>query len=142
MHNEEEEKKPDQVVFNTHTQKYEAGVVPYATNVGAPAILVEDITSWKNANVKKVNHHFKTRFEDIKSEYKKMMEKFEYNNLIYASKFSFEPVVGETYHLYQAEDESTFLSLIAPHECTFKHMGSFKLDTEKMWERVEKQPNA
>ena len=33
-----EDKKPDNVVFNTETQKYDAALKPYATNVGAPVI--------------------------------------------------------------------------------------------------------
>ena len=45
------EKKPDQVVFDQKTQKYSASLTPYATNLGAPAIIPEDITSWKNANI-------------------------------------------------------------------------------------------
>ena len=48
------EKKPDQVVFDQKTQKYSASLTPYATNLGAPAIIPEDITSWKNANIHKV----------------------------------------------------------------------------------------
>ena len=34
------EKKPDNVVFNTETQKYDAYLKPYATSVGAPIILL------------------------------------------------------------------------------------------------------
>ena len=39
------EKKPDQVVFDQKTQKYSASLTPYATNLGAPAIIPDDITS-------------------------------------------------------------------------------------------------
>ncbi|MCW9036457.1 DUF2452 domain-containing protein [Altibacter sp.] len=133
----EKTKKPDQVVFNEETNSYEAGIKPYATNVGAPAIAMEDVTTWKNANVKKVNHHFKTQFEAIKASYQEMMDQFEYNNLIYRAKFSFEPVVGEQYHLYANKGEEPFLSIIAPSECNFKHLGSFKLTTDKLWERTD-----
>ena len=75
------EKKPDQVVFDQTTQKYSAAITPYATNLGAPAIIPEDITSWKNANIHKVNHQFKSQFDDLKASYDLMMEQFEYNNL-------------------------------------------------------------
>lgn len=129
--------KPDQVVFNEDSQEYEANITPYATNVGAPAIKKEDVTTWKNTNISKVNHQFKTQFNSLKKEYDAMMEKFEYNNLIYSSKFSFEPVVGETYHLYESEKSSAFLSLIAPRECSFTHLGTFKLNADKMWEKID-----
>jgi hypothetical protein len=29
------------------------------------------------------------------------MEEYEWNELVYNSKFSFEPVIGEIYHLYR-----------------------------------------
>jgi len=130
-------KKPDQVVFDAETQKYTAALTPYATNLGAPAIIPEDITSWKNNNINKVNHQFKSQFEDIKAQYDAMMQQFEYNNLIYSAKFSFEPVLGETYHLYRKENGEVWLSLISPNECNFNFVGSFRLDSGKMWERVE-----
>ena len=34
-------KKPDQVVYNEEQQKYDAALTPYATNVGAPAIITD-----------------------------------------------------------------------------------------------------
>ena len=37
-----QDKKPDQIVFNEDTQRYDAALKPYATNVGAPAIKVSD----------------------------------------------------------------------------------------------------
>ena len=46
-----EDKKPDQVVFNKETQTYDASLKPYATNVGAPAITVTDNITWKNKNI-------------------------------------------------------------------------------------------
>jgi len=51
---------------------------------------------------------------ELKAEYEKMMQEFEYNKLIFDAKFSFEPIVGEVYHLYKKENGETFLSIIAP----------------------------
>ena len=76
-------KKPDQVVFNEEKGKYDAALTPYATNLGAPAIVTDDVTTWKNSNISKVNHQFKTEYQELKAQYDKMMEQFEYNNLIY-----------------------------------------------------------
>jgi hypothetical protein len=36
------------------------GLLPYASNVGAPAIKVEDISTWKAVNAIKVNHQLQT----------------------------------------------------------------------------------
>jgi hypothetical protein len=133
----EKKKKPDYVVFDETTQKYNANILPYATSLGAPSIQIEDISIWKKINVIKVNHQLKTKFEKLKEEYEAMMEQFEYNHLVYNSSYNFEPVVGEVYHLYKGEDENTFLSLIAPHECNFNHLGSFRLNFDRMWLKIE-----
>ncbi|MFD0861781.1 DUF2452 domain-containing protein [Sungkyunkwania multivorans] len=128
-------KKPDNVVFNEETERYEANILPYASNVGAPAIQIEDISSWKNYHVTKANHLFESRYSELKKAYEELMGEFEYNNLIFNAHFNFEPVLGETYHLYQGK-EHVFLSMIAPAECNFDHLGSFKLNANNVWEKV------
>jgi hypothetical protein len=130
-------KKPDQVVFDVKNQKYTASLTPYATNLGAPAIIPDDVTSWKNSNISKVNHQFKSQFDDLKASYDAMMQKFEYNNLIYTAKFSFEPILGQGYHLYRKKSGEVWLSLIAPHECAWDYVGTFRLNSDKIWERLD-----
>ena len=130
------DKKPDNVVFNNVTNKYDAALKPYATSVGAPAITPLDASAWKNRSINKINHRIQTRYLELKAEYEKMMAEFEFNNLIFNAKFSFEPVVGEVYHLYKAENGENFLSLIAPEECNFDALGSFYLNADQIWEKV------
>ncbi len=130
------EKKPDVIVFDTDSQKYHGNILPYASGVAAPKIVPPDITTWKNANIISANNQFKARYEDIQTQYREMMEQFEYNNLLYSAKYSFEPITGKTYHLYRAKDQSVFLSLISPNECNFDFVGSFKLGPDKMWEKI------
>jgi len=132
-----EKKKPDQVVFNTENQKYDAALKPYGTNVGAPVIVGTDTTSWKNRSISKVNHKIQAKYLELKEEYDKMMSEFEYNKLIFEAKFSFEPIIGETYHLYQRKNGETFLSLIEPSQCRFDGLGSFYLNADQTWEKVE-----
>ena len=118
-------KKPDQVVDNP-------GIMPYTTNVGAPAIRKDDVDLWKQQGVAKVNHQFKTRFEELKKQYEQLVDEFEWNDLVYNAKYSFEPIIGETYHLYYKNDEP-FLSLIAPNEWNKPYIGSFTLDSNNKW---------
>ncbi len=129
-------KKPDQVVFDEEQQTYDAAVKPYATNVGAPAIQVEDVTAWKKRNIHKANKQLKTKYLEIKAQYDAMLEELEYNNLVYSARFNFEPIVGETYHLYRDKKEQPFLSIIAPMDCNFDYIGSFELNSEQMWKKV------
>ena len=124
------------VVYNTETDRYDAALKPYATSVGAPVITPTDTTAWKNRSINKVNHKIKTKYLELKAEYERMMQEFEYNNLILNANFSFEPIIGETYHLYLNKKEEHFLSLIAPEHCNFNYVGSFILNADQIWEKV------
>ena len=131
-----EEKKPDNVVYNTETQKYDAYLKPYATHVGAPVIKTTDTVAWKKRSVHKLNHKVETRFKEIKAQYELLMQEFEDNRLIHEAKFSFEPIIGQHYHLYERDNGENFLSIIAPNECQFNALGSFYLNADQIWEKV------
>jgi len=131
-----ETKKSDNVVFNPQTQKYDAALKPYATSVGAPVISMNDTIAWKNRSISKVNQKVKAKYLQLKAEYEKMMDEFEYNSLIFSAKFNFEPIVGDVYHLYKRDNDETFLSIIAPNECSFNSIGSFYLNADQIWEKV------
>ena len=130
------DKKPDSVVFNTETQKYDAALKPYATSVGAPVITTTDTNAWKNRSINKINHKVEAKYLELKAAYEKMMQEFEYNNLIFESKFTFEPIVGEVYHLYKRKNGDSFLSIIAPEQCRFNALGSFYLNADHIWEKI------
>lgn len=125
-------KYPDQVVYDEE-KGFNASLLPYATNVGAPAIVIEDVSSWKQRGINKVNHQLKAKFEELKEEYQKMIAELQWNDLVYSSKFNFEPVIGETYHLYTGDDGNIFLSLIEPNQWNRECIGSFKLNSEQKW---------
>lgn len=131
-----DKKKPDQVVFNNINKKYDAALRPYGTNISAPVITTTDNIAWKNRSINKLNHKIKTQYQDIKAQYESLMKEIEYNNLIYNSKFTFEPVVGQVYHLYKRKNGETFLSIIAPNQCRFNALGSFRLNIDQIWEKV------
>jgi len=127
-----ESKKPDFVVYS-EKDGYNAHLLPYATNVGAPNIKAEDVDLWKQRGVNKVNKQLETKFNELKEEYQRLVDEFRWNELVYTSKFSFEPVIGDTYHLYVGNKGNVFLSLISPNEWNREHIGSFKLDSNQKW---------
>ena len=129
-------KKPDNVVFNAETQKYDAALKPYATSLGAPVIIPTDTVAWKNRSINKINHKVEAKYLELKAEYNKIIEEFEYNKLIFKAEFSSEPIIGEIYHLYIKENEETFLSIIAPDECTFNTLGSYYLNADQIWQKI------
>ena len=49
-----EKSKPDNIVFDEESNKYNASILPYASSVGAPSIKIEDNKSWKERGVSKV----------------------------------------------------------------------------------------
>ncbi len=126
------EKRPDNVVFSEE-KGYNAGLLPYGTNTSAPAIKLDDVDSWKFRGVIKVNKQLTTKFNELKVEYQKLVEEYQWNDLVYNAKFSFEPVIGEIYHLYIGNDGGVFLSLISPTEWSRECIGSFKLDSSQKW---------
>jgi len=125
-------KKPDQVADSP-------GLLPYASNVGAPAIKATNLTSYKQEKLVKTNKFFSSKYDEIKEEYRKLMESYEWNQLIYNSSFSFKPEKGVVYHLYQRSNQKLFLSIIQPNEWDEIYIGSFRLDSNDKWEKVEFQ---
>jgi len=83
-------------------------LLTYSTNVGAPSIQIDDVTSWKRRGIAAVNKQFENKFNELKFEYENLIKEFEWNELIYNAKFSFEPVMGEIYHLYKGNDGINF----------------------------------
>jgi hypothetical protein len=129
-------KKPDLVVFDEDTQQYNAAVIPYATSASSPVIKPLNTATWRNDGVDRVNKQFKSKFDELKKEYEAMMVQFEYNDLVYNAKFNFEPIIGEVYFLYNDKNEESFLSIIQPDQCNFNYLGSFRLNSQKMWEKL------
>lgn len=127
-----EKERPDNIVFSEE-QGYNASLLPYATNVGAPLIKIDDLVSWKSRGISNVNKEFENKFNELKMQYQNLIEEFEWNELVYSSRFSFEPVIGEVYYLYRGDDGINFLSLISPNEWNKEHIGSFKLNSDKKW---------
>ena len=122
-------KKPDQVADNP-------ALLPYASNVGAPAIRPDNIDDWKLRGVNKVNRQMETKFNELKEEYLKLVEEFQWNELVYEAKFAYEPIIGEVYHLFVGSDGNPFLSLIGPDEWIREHIGSFRLNSEQKWIKI------
>ncbi|WP_026705114.1 DUF2452 domain-containing protein [Flavobacterium soli] len=135
-----ETKKPDNIVFSDE-KGYNAAILPYGTNVGAPAIKVDDVVGWKSRGIDTINKEFQNKFDELKLQYQNLMQEYQWNELVYNAKFSFEPVVGEIYHLYVGEDGVHFLSLIAPQEWNKEHIGTFKLNSDKKWILLYESPS-
>lgn len=130
-----ETKKPDNVVD-------EPNLMPYPTNVGAPAFVPTNIPIWKGVRAGELNTDFKNRYSNIQNQLDELNEDVEINTILYTSKYNFEPKVGEPYHLYLNDDDEPFLSLIDEDEWgkkwkPKKYLGTFILDWKNKWSRVK-----
>lgn len=122
-------KKPDNVADFPN-------LIPYPTNVGAPQIIPDNIDFWKQKNLLKLNKFYSAEFEELKQKYESLVANFKWNDLIYHSKFNFEPVIGETYFLYRKPNGELFLSIISPDSWEFEFVGSFRLTSSNRWEKI------
>lgn len=130
--------RPDNVVYDDDIKTYNAHLLPYGTNVGAPSIDNTNLSRWKTQGVTSYNHLLKSKVDKIKSDYEELLEEYRINELIYGAKCDFEPIIGEVYHLYEKEqDGSSFLSMIPPNAWKMKFVGSFKYNFDKVWLRID-----
>ena len=69
---------------------------------------------------------------------KEIQDRLKVSHTIYQADMNFEPVVGTMYHLYQREDESWLLSMIAPYEwgkkTPFTFLNTVRLLADKTWD--------
>ncbi len=126
-------KYPDNIVYNDKLQKFDANLKPYPTSVGSQSF--EPIKVDKSTSVS-ANHYFNSRLKELRKEYKKLIQEYNWTRLVYEADYSFQPIVGHIYHLYEKKDKSLWLSLIGPNEWNQPYVGSFKLQTDGKWEKI------
>jgi len=126
-------KYPDNIVYNEKSETYDASQRSFPTTVGSQKF--EAIKLDKSHSIR-ANNFFDSKFKELKESYQKLVEEYNWNKIIYESEYSFQPISGKTYHLYQRENQSYWLSIIAPQNWNKKHIGSFKLLTNGKWEKI------
>lgn len=129
-------KKPDQVVWDEEQEDYIARLLPYAAQASGPVIQVPNVDAFKQKGVEKVSKQFQTELEELQSKIKDFVKTASDTQKVYTAKFKFEPLVGETYFLYEGEKEE-YLSLIAPGQWKKKFLGAFRLSSEYKWEQID-----
>ena len=118
------------------------GIIPYGDNRSAPSFrdTEKEISIWKEQKHNSSNKYFDTKLQELQEEYNKLAEEYKLNEMVYNAQCRFGPVIGEEYHLYQREDESTFLSMIGPNDWLSvkpdNFIGSFRLTSNDKWEKV------
>lgn len=126
-------KLPDNIVYNEESGKFDSNTKHYPTTVGSQSF--EPIIVDKSDGIK-ADKYFSSRLSELKKEYESLVNEYSDTKLVYESEYSFQPVVGETYHLYQRECGKVFLSIISPDEWNKKYIGSYTLLNNGVWEKL------
>ena len=122
--------KPDMFAENK-------AIMPYGDSVAAPKIDLPNTNAWVAQQSVDVNNYLSTKFIELKEKYAKLIALYKWNELVSKSEFSFIPIKGHTYYLYQREDERLFLSLIEPEHWDQLFVGEVILDSDNKW--IKKQ---
>ncbi len=108
-------------------------IMPYGDSVAAPKIDLPNTNAWVTQQSIDVNNYLSNKFIELKEEYAKLISLYKWNELVNKSEFSFIPIKGHTYYLYQREDEKLFLSLIEPEYWDQLFVGEVILDSDNKW---------
>lgn len=111
-------------------------IIPYPTHVGAPKIEPQDLTSFKKHGLNKVDRVVKKKFNEIVKDAETLQNSILLQQEVYESRYKFEPIIGEIYHLYDNLDGSRSLSLIGPSEWNKKYLYSVVLNSDMTWTKL------
>jgi len=130
---------PDKVAENP-------GLLPYAHTAGGAVIKPDDMGKVKGRSVlamrqqtdRQMNQLYE-QMEVLARQAKLIAERKEISERIYEAAMGFEPIISETYYLYEKEDGSDLMSLVAPEEWgrSFKYsryLAKVKLLADHTWE--------
>lgn len=130
---------PDKVAENP-------GLLPYAHTAGGAVIKPDDMGKVKGRSVlamrqqtdRQMNQLYE-QMEVLARQAKLLAERKEISERIYDAAIGFEPIISETYYLYEKEDGSDLMSLVAPEEWgrSFKYsryLAKVKLLADHTWE--------
>ena len=123
-------KRPDNIADNP-------GLLPYGSNVGAPSIKPTDLTTFKKNGLDKVTKVFDKRYKELVEQAETLQKSFMITQEVYDSKYKFEPLIGEIYHLYEDSDGGRTLSLIEPTQWKRKHLYSVILNSDMTWTKID-----
>ena len=107
---------PDKVAQNP-------GLLPYAHTAGGAVIKPEDAGKTKGRSIlamrqqtdRQMNQLYE-QMEVLAKQAKLLADRKEISERIYDAAMGFEPIISETYYMYEKEDGTDLLSLVAPHE--------------------------
>lgn len=124
------------------------GLQPYAHHVGSAVIRPQDTNKATSRAIASMNKQTEAgmmqlyqQMDVLLRQAEQIKKRVEFSERIYKSKLTFEPLIGETYYLYQRKDKSDVLSIISPAEwgirIKFEFVAKLELLPDHTWEVKE-----
>lgn len=122
----------------------------YGHHTGSAVVKPEDQGKLKGRAVSAMEHQTDMQLAQIYEQMqllaeqaKKLNDRKGISEIIYQAEMRFEPIINHIYHLYQKEDDSFLLSLIAPNQWgrskkTFVFIATLRLLADHTWDIIEK----
>ncbi len=119
-------------------EKENPNALTYGIYPNAPASIKPiEVDKWKGKVEPTFRHYYEERYNNLIKQYTELVNDYEINKMCYEASLSFEPRMGEIYHLYRKRDGGTFLSMVNPkHAFWDGYEGSFKLNAQYAWEKA------
>lgn len=137
---------PDHITENPHN-------LPYPHTAGSALVKPEDQGKLKSRSLNAMEHQtdmqLKQLYEQMNllaSQAKGLQDRKAISEKIYTAEMRFEPLINHIYHLYQKENKSYLLSLIAPDQWgrskkNFEFVATVQLLADHTWDILEKSNN-
>lgn len=126
------------------------GLISFPHTVGGAMIKPEDKGRIKGRAVAAMHEQTEMQVQQIYEQMKLLAEqanaikkRVEVSERIYGAKMSFEPLIGKIYYLYERQDGTDLLSLVAPEEwgrskSFSRFIAEVKLLADHTWEIIRK----
>ena len=122
------------------------GLLEYAHSIGGFSVIPTEKGEIKGRAMKAMQEQTEEQMDQIYEQMKllakqvnDLKDRAEVSHLIYEADMSFQPIIGETYYLYEKKDGKQTLSLVSPEEwgntIPFKkYLAKVKLLADHTWE--------
>jgi len=123
--------RPDHVIDNRNQKQY---IAEYS----APVITIPQLSSFKSDKDNNLKHKITSRLEELQKEYNDLVNLYHYNGFIDTFSYSFIPIQGQTYYLYNNQGHR-FMSLISPDDFVVKYeyLGSCRYNGLGYFDKID-----
>lgn len=137
---------PDKITENPHSLEY-----PH--HAGSAIVKPEDRGRIKGNALSAMDHQTDMQLSQIYQQMQLLADQAKQINdrkviseIIYLAEIRFTPLINHVYHLYEKEDTSHLLSLIAPDQWgrskkSFEFVATVRLLADHTWDILEKNPD-